>query len=167
MTGGRVLIASGVAGPLDADLTGITISPELRVGRSWVWTGNVPETPEAAVAEPFRYTPTTAGYGGCVSESNCTVTAWTTGPGGTVGPQPLVTNRIVGLGAITTCLVPWFLDAPATGLSLLAKRLVDELVAPFQLVAVEGPWPVDFLASDESAASGRYAVRLLVWGSGV
>lgn len=157
-SGGHVLLAAGVAGPGDADLTGVQISPELRVGRAWMWTGSPPKTPEPPVIEPFRYTPTTSGNGGCGAESNCTVLAWTAGRGGLPGPQALATQRIVGSGLVTTCLIPWFLDGPATDLSALAKRLVDLVVSPLQPVSVSGPWPVDFLAADDTAASGRYTV---------
>lgn len=156
--GGHVLVAAGVAGPGDADLTGVQISPELRVGRAWVWTGSPPAPPEPPVAEPFRYTPATNGYGGCVAESNCTVLAWTAGRGGLPGPQALATQRSVGAGLVTTCLIPWFLDGPATGLSGLAKRLVDLMVSPTQPISVSGPWPVDFLAADDASLSGRYTV---------
>ena len=134
------------------------ISPELRVGRAWVWTGSPPVPPEPPVAEPFRYTPATNGYGGCGAESQCTVLAWTAGRAGLPGPQALATQRSMGAGFVTTCLIPWFLDGQATGLSGLAKRLVDLVVSPTQPISVTGPWPVDFLAADDASLSGRYTV---------
>lgn len=157
--GGHVLVASGVAGPNDTDLTGVEISPELRVGRAWVWTGDGPSEPP--VMEPFRYTPTTIDDGGCNANANCTILARTAGRGGSPGPQALATQRRVGSGFVTTCLIPWFLDAPATHLSALSRRLVDDVVAPLQQVGVAGPWPVDFVVADDATASGRYAVRWL------
>jgi hypothetical protein len=143
--GGTVLVAAGVVGPGDADLTGVALEPQLRVGRSWQWVGDANVT-----QEPFRFTPLL--QGACTPGRGCAVLATT------VLGAPLAVEQVLGTGRVITCLVPWLQDATASGLSLLAQRLVDYAVSPLQPVAVAGPWPVQFGASDDRNVTGRYSV---------
>jgi hypothetical protein len=156
--GGTVLVAAGVVGPGDGDLTGLAaLSPELRAGRAWTLQGA-----PAAVAEPFRYV--LADDGACSAARGCTVLAATAPPacGGGLEPCPLLVRQVVGSGAVVTCLVPWFVDAEGGGLSRLARAALDLIVAPVQPVAVSGPWPVYHAATADAAGAAAAGSALSV-----
>jgi len=146
--GGRVVLAAGVIGPGDGDLTGIpSLLPELRVGRSWRW-GSGGGGAAAATHEPFRYLPA-AGCSG--AGANLTVLASTAAGVAACGgaPCPLAVQFALGAGSVTTLLLPW-MEGEA-GLAALAARVLGGAiasVAPVELAWEEGEgWPVDFSAS--------------------
>ena len=155
--GGRVIVAAGVVGPGDGDLTGIpSLLPELRVGRSWRWAAG---GGEPAQAEPFRYLPCCGGGG---SGANLTVLATTVAPVPACGgaPCPLAVQWAVGGGSVTTLLLPWM--EGETGLAALARRVLGEAiasVAPLQVAWEEGSgWPVDYSASASPDGAFVYAL---------
>lgn len=119
--GGTVILAAGVARPEHAALTGVDMTPELRVGRAWHWEGDT-----EATAEAFRYLP-------AQPLPDAPVTVLATAPDG----LPLVTRHAIGEGAVVTCLVPWF-EGGHTNLSALAARLFDEQFRPLQPVTIHG-----------------------------
>jgi hypothetical protein len=164
--GGTALVAAGVVGPNDHDLTGILLSPQLRVGRAWQWTSPAAARPVGVhpevVFEPFRYVP----LAGPVPGNNCTVLAQTASNGnvcrndaGRGIPCPLLVRHEIGLGAVFTVLIPWMADALNNGLSKLAVDALELLIQPLQPVKTVGPWPVDVHVAVDSAA-GLYTMAI-------
>ncbi len=131
--GGSIIIPAGVAGPGDEDLCGVSIQPELRVGRSWQWE-NAP-----AVHEVFRY---------CPSHIPETTAPMTTTLATTPDGHPLAIRHALGKGVVYTCLLPWF-EAGNTPIAQVAIRLLDEVVKPLQPVHVEGP-PAAWLSTHDA-----------------
>ena len=156
-SGGHVVVAAGVVGPQDGDLTGIpTLTPQLRAGRAWRWTagGGAPGT---QVSEPFRFVPASVPAGSL----NVTVLAVTAAALDVCGGAPcaLATRYALGDGAVTTCLVPWF--EGGEGLAGVAQALLHDAVsaaAPLQVAWDDGAgWPVDTVAA-KGPGSGGYTV---------
>ena len=148
--GGRVILSTGVVGPEDDDLTGLSnMKPELRVGRSWRFTE---PSLSKQQRESFRFVPVLFPNG--ILPNNISVLATTTTSYQACGniPCPLVTDYRIGNGFITTILIPWMEGGDRDGLSLLVESLFTsffENVAPLQLSwedTVNG-FPVDFIAS--------------------
>jgi hypothetical protein len=102
----------------------------------------------ANTSEAFRYTPVdlTVNDGSvCAAGEECMVLAQTNSLGnacGVPGPCPLVVRRSVGLGYVTTVLVPWFIDGSGISLSLLAQTIIDNVVKPLHPAVVSGIHPV-------------------------
>lgn len=139
--GGKVVVAAGVVGPNDEDLCGVVIQPELRVGRAWRW-GDGTLTHEA-----FRYCPIH------IPEHRVsTVTPLASTPDG----KALAIRYALGDGAVYCCLAPWF-EAGNTPLSLLALRLLDEIIRPVQPVRVSGP-PAAWLSTRDAEAGTHRTV---------
>jgi hypothetical protein len=144
--GGHVVVAAGVVGPNDGDLTGLpSVAPQLLAGRAWRWAA-----PRGGpqVNEPYRFVPAFVPPGA----PNVTVLATTAASvdacaGG--APCALATRFLVGAGAVTTCLVPWF--EGVEGLSGLAEALLRDAVGAVAPLAVEwadgAGWPVDTVAA--------------------
>jgi hypothetical protein len=156
--GGQVVVAAGVVGPGDADLTGIpTLLPELRVGRAWRYTAG--GAGAGVQLEPFRYLPS---RGASSSSANLTVLASTVAPVAACGgvPCPLAVRWAVGEGAVTTLLLPWM--EGEQGLSLLARGLLGAALdglAPLALSWEPGQgWPVSFSASTSPDRARLYAL---------
>ena len=117
--GGTLLVAAGVAGPVDSDLCGMEIQPELWAGTAWKWKE------EPFMAEAYRYCPSKV-----IDVKNVEIIAQTE------SGNPLITTFKSGKGMVYTCLVPWY-----EGVSALfgaASRLFDEVIIPLQKVIVEG-----------------------------
>lgn len=118
--GGCVVLPAGVLTPGNADLAGLQLMPELRVGRSWQWRGG------SVQLEAFRYCPAEIADG-----ADCRVMAEaSTG-------HPIVTRRTLGLGTVYACLIPWFEGFP-NPLAGPALRLFDEVMGTIAPVSVEG-----------------------------
>ncbi len=122
-SGGVIVTAAGVVGPGDMDVSGVEIRPELRVGRSWQWEEEDP------VHEAFRYCPVQWPPADAGSLETLAVAA---------NGAPLVVRRVVGVGSVYTCLLPWF-EAGHANLASLALRLLDAVLRPLQPVVVDGP----------------------------
>lgn len=155
-SGGRVIVAAGVVGPDDGDLTGLPqMLPELRVGRAWRLT-----TPSAAPQqrEAFRFVP--VAFPSSTPPANVSVVASTTTAFAACGnaPCPLATEYFYGSGVISTILIPWF-EGGDRELSRLAETLLERAfneVAPLQVTwADDEGFPVDFIATS-SRAEGTF-----------
>jgi hypothetical protein len=166
--GGRVIVAVGVVGPGDGELTGLppTMVPELRVGRAWRFTAAAaaaaaqpppPPPPQQQQREAFRFVPVP--FAGGAPPAGLTVVAATAAAFAACGgaPCPLATDFAVGAGVVTTVLLPW-LEA-GEGLSRLAEALLERAfaaVAPLQVTwADDEGFPVDFIAA-ASRAGGTF-----------
>ena len=159
--GGRVIVAAGVVGPDDGDLTGLTqMQPELRVGRTWRLT-----TPSMAQQqrEAFRFVPVLFNNG--VPPANVSVIASTITPFAACGNAvcPLATEYAVGSGVVTSILIPWFEGGDRDGLSRLAEVLFERAfndVAPLQVTwADDEGFPIDFIATS-SRTQGTFTAVL-------
>ena len=147
--GGHVVVAAGVVGPSDGDITGLTsMLPELRVGRAWRWAGQQQQQ-QPQQLEAFRFVPTLMPGG--VPPANVSVLATTVASLEACGGAPcaLATRFALGAGAVTTVLVPW-LEA-RDGLAGVAAGVLQEAVSAVAPLAVtwddaEG-WPVDTVAA--------------------
>ncbi len=125
-SGGTLIAAAGVLGPEDRNWCGVTIEPELRVGRAWRWQDETP------VHEPFRHLPASPTPGTEILAR-------------TPGNEPLVVRKRLGRGTLHVNLLPWF----ASGDSAWAKlslRLADEVIRLVQPVRVDG-LPVEWLST--------------------
>jgi hypothetical protein len=152
--GGHVVVAAGVVGPGDGDLTGLlSLLPELRVGRAWRWAGQQ-QQPEA-----FRFVP--APMAGGAPPPNVSVLATTVASLDACGGAPcaLATRFALGAGAVTTLLVPW-LEA-RDGLAGVAAGVLQEAVGAVAPLAVtwadDQGWPVDAVAA-AGPGDGAYSV---------
>ena len=116
--GGILILASGVVGPEDTDLTGIRFIPEYRQGRSW-------QPANKKRMESFLYLP--------VSDINeKTRAVFTTGSG-----DPLVTCHDLGQGQVYTSLLPWF-ESEKNDFSEMFAELMDQLFAQYSKLYVAG-----------------------------
>jgi hypothetical protein len=159
--GGHVIVAAGVVGPADGDLTGLaSLLPELRVGRAWRWTGPGQQQPQQR--EAFRFVPAPMPSG--TPPSNVTVLAATVASLDACGGAPcaLATRFALGAGAVTTVLVPWF-EAGNGGLAGVSAGVLQEAVndvAPLSVTwADDEGWPVDAAAA---AGPGDSAYTVVV-----
>ena len=156
--GGHVVVAAGVVGPADGDLTGLaSLLPELRVGRAWRWSG--PGQPQQR--EAFRFVP--APMAGGAPPPNVTVLAATVASLDVCGGAPcaLATRFALGAGAVTTVLVPWFEAGGGGGLAGVSAGVLQEAVAAVAPLSVtwaddEG-WPVDAAAA-AGPGDGAYTI---------
>ena len=154
--GGHVVLAAGVAGPGDGDLTGLpALTPEVRAGRAWRWAA----APTPARAEAFRFVP--APFPAGAPPPGVTVLAATVAPLDVCGGAPcaLATRYALGAGAVTTVLVPW--AEAGDGLAGVARAVLQDAVdaaAPLALSWADGEgWPVDAAATAD-VAGGAYTV---------
>ncbi len=126
--GGQLIWAVGTATPELAALTGLSIAPELQVGRAWRWKEEVES------ADYFLYTPA-APAGGASVEIISTEK----------GGRPLVTKHTLGQGAVYTVLVPWY-EAGHHDLAQPALRLMDEIVGAVQPICIDG-LPLEWIST--------------------
>lgn len=126
-SGGTLLCAAGAVGPQDASWLGVTLEPEMRVGRMWRWK----EEPWSQ--EAFRYIPARIAL-----PSEAQILAETR------QGDPLIVRRTLGQGSICLCLVSWY-EAGHAPLSRVALRLFDEVFEGIQPVRIEGP-PLEWLS---------------------
>ena len=161
--GGHVIVAAGVVGPADGELTGLPLMlPELRVGRAWRLAAPAPLPPVPQTREAFRFVPVQ--FEGGAPPANVTVIASTAAAFAACGgaPCPLATNFAVGAGIVTTVLIPWFEGGDRDGLSALAEGVFEHAfaaVAPLSVSwADDEGFPVDFLAAASRAAATFTAV---------
>ena len=155
--GGHVIVAAGVVGPADGDLTGLaSLLPEMRVGRAWCWAGQQPQLREA-----FRFVP--APMPGGAPPENVTVLATTVASLDACGGAPcaLATRFALGAGAVTTVLVPWFEAGSGEGLAGVSAGILQEAVgavAPLSITWADNEgWPVDSVAA-AGPGDGAYTV---------
>ncbi len=123
--GGQVILAAGVAGPDDSDLTGVTFRPEYRVGRAWQWGDR------SAVHEAFHYLPADTVNGQILATTDT--------------EQPLVVRQSHGKGAVYTCLIPWY-EGGHTDIAGAAQQLFDQVISGVQPVTVEG-FPIQYMST--------------------
>lgn len=123
--GGQVIMAAGVAGPDDCDLTGVSFRPEYRVGRAWQWGG------QAAIHEAYHYLPADS-VGGQVLAVTDT-------------QEPLVIRKACGKGDVYTCLIPWY-EGGHTDVAGAAQKLFDQVIGSVQPVRVEG-LPIQYMST--------------------
>lgn len=123
--GGQVIIAAGVVGPRDSDLTGVAFRPEYRVGRAWQWGK------QAALHEAYHYLPADAVGGQVLATSD-------TG-------DPLIIRQPHGKGAVYTSLIPWY-EGGHTDIAGAAQALFDQVLGGVQPVTVEG-LPIQYLST--------------------
>ena len=123
--GGKLIWFAGQVGSGDEDLSGLAMTPELRVGRAWKWNVGPPES------EAFRYVPARL----------CEAKALARTPAGDV----LVARHELGLGEVFTCLVPWG-ESGSSSLAEVSKHLLDKVIASVQPVFVEG-LPVEWMST--------------------
>ena len=123
--GGKLVWFAGQAGPGDEDLTGLAMTPELRVGRAWMWRAGPPE-PEA-----FRYVPARLSGAEALART----------PAGDV----LVARHELGRGEVFTCLAPWG-ESGSASLAELSRKLLDQAIAPVQPIVVDG-LPVEWMST--------------------
>ena len=154
--GGHVIVAAGVIGPADGDLTGLpSLLPELRVGRAWRWAG----AGQQQRREALRFVP--ALMPGGVPPAGVSVLATTVASLEACGGAPcaLATRFTIGAGAVTTVLVPWF--EASGGLSGVAAGVLQEAieaVAPLSVTwADDEGWPVDAVAA-AGPGDGAYTI---------
>ena len=133
--GGIIVCAAGVVGPEDSEFSGLTLTPEFRVGRAWSWQGEPP------VPGAFQYVPAEA------VDNSTTILART------ATAKLLVARNCIGKGAVYTCTVPWY-EGPLGGLSVPALRMMDHVMASVRPVTIEG-LPVEWLSTH---GSGRRTV---------
>lgn len=119
--GGTLVLPLGVAGPALANFTGVEVSPELRVARSWRWMSGALRA-EALLYAPLRE-PLAGSRALAVTRSR----------------EPLVVERSMGAGRILTVLVPWFEGHGDRVLSGPARELLELVVPEVQPVLLHGP----------------------------
>ena len=119
--GGTLVWAAGVARPEYEALTGVTIQPELRVGRAWNWQG------DANANEPYLYFPSEL-----IDENQSEVLAENSQNG-----APLIVRNTFGKGVVVTCLSPWFASEKSP-LADFALRALDTVIDAVQPITIEG-----------------------------
>ncbi len=125
-TGGKLILAAGVATPQSSQIIGIDLEPELRMGRAWSWDGG-PYMHETFRYLPAKLHPPTK----CMAETHC--------------GQPLVVCHPIGQGEVWTTNVPWF-EGVHTDHHGLSVRLWDHVISQVQPVDVEG-LPVEWVSA--------------------
>ena len=118
--GGTLVWAAGMARPEHSALTGVTMQPELRVGRAWTDRG------ENTIHEPYLYFPSElSGQGRAevlISNHN---------------HAPLIVRNRLGSGEVYTCLSPWYASERAP-LGDFALAMLDRVMYTVQPITIEG-----------------------------
>ncbi len=125
--GGKIIISAGAAAPDDKELTGITFSPELLVGKAVKWKGRPFEN------DTYLYVPLNE-----KDESVSVLARTDTG-------RPAVTFYRLGKGEVYTVLTPWY-EAGHSDISLAGRMVFDEVISSSSPVEVEG-LPVEWLTT--------------------
>ena len=118
--GGTLVWGAGMARPEHSELTGVTLQPELRVGRAWT------DQDGGSKHEPYLYFPATVTDG---TRAKVLTRAH--------NQAPLVVRHTVGKGKVYTCLSPWYASERAP-LSDFALAMLDTVMPTVQSITVEG-----------------------------